>query len=451
MYRLKNPAFLEISLLVLVVILQFVWLLPNTIAIRNTCLIGGGFISLLLILFYYKPHQIQHHVPLLILLGVPIWLYIHYLWIPVDLKLQWYDLSGTWLRVTLGVLIAYSLGKILIKKPRWGLWILCSYILMAVITLILFFKSATTLHTYNFIFTGWYKTKIAGAYFMVFNCLICFGLLLAINRNNANKVWETRIFTIGLIAVIGICILNCIAFHSLIGVAVNGFMGLACALLLLFFKNKRQILFSTLLMGSIIAFLVIFILYDAKYEGKLANLKNDFVISLNIEKNKTWSRSNDVAGVPDPIDINGRTVNLSTYERTSWLIKGSQLIIEHPLGTGFSWSAFKYYMTKQYPGSTVEKTHSAWLDFALGVGLPGLFLTWSTIFLILKKAFRQLKSPNHGAHSWIIIFVVIGISLFWVVGEVSEREFIEHFFFVLALSASYLGFRDYPSSLMKAQ
>lgn len=193
-------------------------------------------------------------------------------------------------------------------------------------------------------------------------------------------------------------------------------------------------------MGSVVALLVIFIQYDAKYEGKLANLKNDFLISLNIEKNKTWSRSNDVAGVPDPIDKNGRTVNLSTYERTSWLIKGSQLLTENPFGTGFSWSAFKYYMAKQYPGSTVEKTHSAWLDFALGVGLPGLFLTWSAVFLILKKAFRQLKSPNNNEDSWVIIFVVIGISLIWVVGEVSEREFIEHFFFVLALSVSYLGF-----------
>jgi len=231
---------------------------------------------------------------------------------------------------------------------------------------------------------------------------------------------------------------------------VNGFMGLAFALLLLFFNNKRQILFSTLLMGSIIALLMIFIQYDTKYEGKLANLKNDFVISLNIEKNKTWSRSNDVVGIPDPIDINGRTINLSTYERTSWLIKGSQLIIEHPLGTGFSWSAFKYYMTKQYPGSTVEKTHSAWLDFALGVGLPGLFLTWSAIFLILKKAFKQLKAPHTFSNTWIVIFVVIGMSLLWVVGEVSEREFIEHFFFVLALSASYLVFSDYPSSSMKA-
>jgi hypothetical protein len=219
-------------------------------------------------------------------------------------------------------------------------------------------------------------------------------------------------------------------------------MAAFCALRLLFFKYKRTKFLPVLLIGSITSLLLIFIQYDAKYEGKLANLKNDFMISLNIEKNKTWTRSNDVNGIADPININGRTINMSTYERTSWFIKGSQLLIEHPLGTGFTWSAFKYYMTKQYPGSIVEKTHSAWLDFALGAGLPGLILTWSAIFIITKKALRQLKSSDSGEYSWIILMILIGMSLLWIPGEVSEREFIEHFFFFIAVSASYLGFKD---------
>ena len=124
MYHFKNPTYLKISLLVLVVILQFIWPLPNMIAIRNTCLIGGGFISLFLILFYFKPQHVNHHLPLLTLFSVPIWLYLHYLWVPVDLKLQWYDLSRTWLRVTLGILITYSLGKVFVNKPIWGNWAL---------------------------------------------------------------------------------------------------------------------------------------------------------------------------------------------------------------------------------------------------------------------------------------------------------------------------------------
>jgi hypothetical protein len=132
-------------------------------------------------------------------------------------------------------------------------------------------------------------------------------------------------------------------------------------------------------------------------------------MSLDINKNKAWIKTVEASKIALPIDKNGRVINGGTYERTSGLIKGSQLLIEHPLGTGFTWSAFKYYMTKQYPGSTVEKTHSAWLDFGLGVGLPGLFLTWSAIFLILKKAFKQLKAPLTFSNAWIVIFVVIGM------------------------------------------
>jgi hypothetical protein len=104
-----------------------------------------------------------------------------------------------------------------------------------------------------------------------------------------------------------------------------------------------------------------------------------------------------------------------------------------------------------FPDSQIEKTHSGWLDFALGVGFPGLLLTWAAIVLTLKKAIKELKGPTLNLSNWIVIFILIGMSLLWLVGEVCEREFIEHFFFVLALSTSYLGFRDSPSSSMKAQ
>ena len=440
MHRLKNPTFLEISLLVLVVILQFIWPLPHTIAIRNFCLIGGGFISLLLILFYYKPHQINHHVPLMILLGVPIWLYFHYLWIPVDLKLQWYDLSGTWLRVTLGILIAYSLGRIFIDQPRWAKWILFPYLLLAIIATILYAETAIQLHKFVVQgFTGIFKTKISGAYFMVFTCLISYGLILTLNSNSHHKQTSRgRFLTFCVIICICLSFTNCLLIQSLIGVAVCTLMGLTCVLFILF-KNKNAKLLALMLLTSLLALFVLFINYDAKYEGKLANLKNDTLISLDINKNKAWTKTLEASNIPLPKDQIGRVINGSTYERTSWLIKGSQLLIDHPLGTGFSWSAFKYYMTAEFPGSQAEKTHSGWLDFALGVGFPGLLLTWVAIVLTLKKAIRELKGPTPNSSAWIVIFILIGISLLWLVGEVCEREFIEHFFFMIALSASYFG------------
>jgi hypothetical protein len=57
----------------------------------------------------------------------------------------------------------------------------------------------------------------------------------------------------------------------------------------------------------------------------------------------------------------------------------------------------------------------------------------------LKQAFGELKTPYKDSHSFVIIFFLMGMFLFWLFGEVSEREFIEHFFFFIALSSSYLS------------
>jgi len=358
----------------------------------------------------------------------------------VDLKLQWYDLSGTWLRVTLGILIAYSLGKILFKNPRWAKWIFFPYLLLAIISAILYAETSIQLHKLVVLnFTGLFKTKISGAYFMVFTCLISYGLILTLNSNIHNKQTSRgKFLTFCVIICICLSFAICLFIQSLIGVSVCTLMGLVCVLCILF-KNKNAKFLALILLTSLFTLFVLFIQYDAKYEGKLANLKNDVLISLDINKNKNWTKTIESSNLPIPKDQNGRVINGTTYSRVSWIMVGTQLLIEHPFGTGFSWSAFKYYILLAFPDSQVEKTHSGWLDFALGVGIPGLLLTWTAIVLTLKKAIQELKGPTHNLSNWIVIFILIGMSLLWVVGEVCEREFIEHFFFMIALSASYLG------------
>jgi O-antigen ligase len=156
--------------------------------------------------------------------------------------------------------------------------------------------------------------------------------------------------------------------------------------------------------------------------------------------------------VPDPVDSKGRTINGSTYERVSWFIKGVQLIQENPLGNGISHLAFGHYMRSENPKSMAVMTHSAWIDFTLGLGLPGLLLVWAAILgLILRSInLNRGSSPNHldvSCHSSmakelvssIAIWLVLGMFFFWIVGEVSEREYIEHYFFLIALFAMGLA------------
>jgi len=108
-------------------------------------------------------------------------------------------------------------------------------------------------------------------------------------------------------------------------------------------------------------------------------------------------------------------------------------------------------------------THSAWIDYTLGVGLPGLFLTWLAILGCLQIYQRSLKTRNslqkidpdlnksfnlriNNVSSYPLIngqlidycgfWLIFGIAFYWLVGEVSEREYIEHYFFLITFTAS---------------
>jgi hypothetical protein len=437
----KIKSSLEVALLILVVILQIVWPLPSTIAMRNFCLIGGAFLSLLLILFFREKTILSFNIPTILIASIPFWLFIHYVFLQTDLKRQWYDLSGTWLRVSCGILVSISLGQILFLKPNKARWIYFTYVLMGLLSILFFVRASSLQH--NIVvpgFTSFFKTKISVAYFTVFTCLMTCGLFLT-TKNDSQKGRLFKPFTVYFL-VTTVCLVVCISVQSLIGVLFCIFTILTTGCFMVvksnYLSKARISLIPFLLIFLTVCAFVAFYQYDKKYEGKLSHLKNDIVLSYDIDKNLTWSRSNSVANLPDPVNSDGRTVNVSTYERVSWMRKGIRILVANPLGAGFSWSAFRYYMTKEYPGTTVDKTHSGWLDFAIGVGFPGLFLAWASIIMISRQAILLLKGPFENSHQLIVLYVLLGMSLLWFVAEVCEREFIEHFFFFISLSASYV-------------
>jgi hypothetical protein len=120
-------------------------------------------------------------------------------------------------------------------------------------------------------------------------------------------------------------------------------------------------------------------------------------------------------------------------------------------------------MRDAYPNSKALMTHSGWIDFALGVGLPGLFLTWLAILVCLQNCQRSLKTRYflqkidqdskksfnlkiNNSSSYPLIngqllnccgfWLILGIAFYWIVGEVSEREYIENYFFLITFIAS---------------
>ena len=292
-----------------------------------------------------------------------------------------------------------------------------------------------------------FKYKSALVYFLMFPCLLAYGLLhYCLLTRDATMKGGFRTLILGFVAAVlaAICWTDFIAAHALNGVLAAAFMG---ALLLLIYlirsflisRGKRLthwlLLAMTLLV--IVSSSTLFWRYDQKYEQKLGNLLGDMKIAAQIEINQHWKRDPAYQGPSTPNDPNGRPVNGSTYERTAWFVKGVEILAEHPLGTGFSQLAVRYFMLQENPNFMLYKTHSGWLDYALGVGLPGLLLTWLAIGLVIYQSSkmarrRVLNTPSALSSLWILG----GIWVLWWPTEVSEREFIEYLFFIIALLGS---------------
>jgi len=429
------------------VILLLVWPIEGTIAARNIALVLGCLTSLLWIFFYRL--QLRHvaYLPQLCLLAVPLWLWAHYFLLPTDTEAQLYDLQGTWLRVILGVAMATGLGLMISSRMHYQFWLWAAMIALVVAALGMYLNSVLTAG--HFLIPGFramFKYKSAVVYFLMWPCMLAYALLhikfIEIHKNKPFSWFD--VFSNFLL--LGTCWTMFIVAQALNGVLISGLMGALLIALFLkhFFINRgASNLRKWVLLLMFLSFLAIALLtfwnYDRSHERKLANFFNDARIASQIDKHDAWQRDPAVIQPYTPSNELGRPLNGSTYERVAWFTKGIQLLAAHPEGAGFSHRAFRYFMHKENTQFNVSNTHSGWLDFALGVGIPGLMLTWIAIGLVMRRALLNITSKYSNQTremALITLWMLVGIWFLWWPTEVSEREFIEYFYFMIALLAA---------------
>jgi len=429
-------------------VLVLIWPLSGTIAARNIALVLGCLTSLAWVYCTRPRINIQMALPILCLLAVPAWLWIHYFFLPTDPAAQLYDLKGTWLRVILAVIMASGLGLMVARRPKLINVIWLSMATLALITLGQFLREVWQTHQWvmnDFRFP--FKYKSAVVYFLMYPCLLAYATLhYCLLGEHLRATQKSEKLGLGLTAsaLAAICWTDFIAAHALNGVLVAGFMGMILLIFCLingFRASKSKAPSYWFLLITVFIVLLtsstLFWQYDQKYEHKLGNLVGDIQVSVQVNQYPQWRRDPQYAGPRNPSDEKGRVVNESTYERTAWFVKGVQLLRDHPWGAGFSHLAFRYFMLLENPSLALYKTHSGWMDYALGLGLPGLLLTWLAMGLIGWRSFRAvsqkaINTPLALASIWILG----GIWVLWWPTEVSEREFIEYFFFMIALLGS---------------
>jgi hypothetical protein len=111
-----------------------------------------------------------------------------------------------------------------------------------------------------------------------------------------------------------------------------------------------------------------------------------------------------------PLTPSGADIDDSAYLRAAWAHKAVQAIGEHPLGLGFGRDGFGRAVERKYAFPGMVSSHSGWLDFALGAGLPGLALLLITAGLAILGGWKQFQEHDDGV-GLMFCFLISGYLL----------------------------------------
>jgi len=450
------PKKTHISIVVVSAILIAIWPLPNTIAIRQIVLVIGLGLSLPVIRQYERIFLEKYAWPLWIFALSFIWVFIHLLFFSTNIDEQWHEFKGDWLRSLIAAVVGLGLGLVLSnpkqrnsKSNTKTIELIFFAGLSGTVTIFFFryvyeiFSTAQWIHT-NFFMTP-FKSKtpivIFGGIFLPF----AFIKILEVLSGNEKSYWLPLAFLAVLLTL----------FANYFANTKNGFLILIFAssifILNLIEKTRIRQQANSLFWPLIILLSLIILIGIKKHIDSNPGWKmlwSDIKISLDIDHHENWK--NRVL-YPLPINDHGVVVDGSTYERVAWAKAGVELIKENPLGYGLIHHSFGALAIKKWTnfykpdGKTRGATHSGWLDFTLGLGLPGLLLVATPLCTSFWRSFHR-KSLWNSYIAWTVPIIVFAYSI----TEVSSDHFIELLFFMTALFVGMTLTPNYkPSSCFK--
>lgn len=106
-----------------------------------------------------------------------------------------------------------------------------------------------------------------------------------------------------------------------------------------------------------------------------------------------WLTGSPTSLPPTP---SGAPLEESAYMRAAWARQAVDFITEYPLGIGFAHDAFGHALALKHGVSGWGSSHSGWLDFALGAGIPGLVLLLFTAALAVRGGWKQFRWDRDG-------------------------------------------------------
>lgn len=439
---------LVITLCALFAVLWGVWILPNTVFIRHFCLIAGALIGLYIIWPRRALLLTKAAIPIWLICLLLVWVTIHLFFIGHDYDRQLEEYTKIWKKIALSIPFAFGLGLALgsqlsNSKNTQKYWAII-YLGFLLPMIIYFVKWIAALYLPRYGYTipqflilspdalgnPWAIPRA----FYVFFCLPALAIALG---QMICSIQARQFQLISSIVYLFAIPLTLIIFHiegDRLGIAY----GLILIVAAIFFGflpmlRRRQISWKV---GVILLILILLSGYIAtkaiQSNPHWKSLIADAKIAVQVDRFDHWKNRNKGY----PLNELGKTVSPSNYERIAWAITGPRLLIEEPLGYGLISLSFLTLGKERWPDSDLSWTHSAWLDFALGYGLPGLFLLVGSALLVWRNS-RCIDYPWRLLGAWAIP----SACMVMLAKEVSSEAIINALIFLIMLMAAITIFK----------
>ncbi len=411
---MKRTASLYYALTFLLFALMFVWPLGHTIALR-LMLFSGALLCVGLLVHAEGRRTVATDdtyvkVAAFLWLALAVWILLGALTFASDPAKVLVELRGQWLRGGLAGLLGFMTAALVLRgrspiaPPLMFSLIVAPMFLQTLIqagySLWLWWGSGALPFDQTLFVQG--KAKVS---YLTNTALaiLCAELMARITFRRSFLPLGSR-FLAALIPLLLLCLYLLGVRNGVFGAV---FLFLSCMVLYAVSQRKRirgAVLALTLAAG--IAAVASFVWVAEKADIRWQNFAQTVPIAWDTQTHRAWLNQDKY---PYPQLADGRIVDISAYERIAWFKEGALLLKEHPLGFGYSRTAFSDGLAAKYPGEVLlgKHSHSGLLDFALGTGIPGLLLWFALIACFVAIGWRGFFRYHHPA-GLALLFVVMG-------------------------------------------
>ena len=412
--------------------LLLIWVIPNTIALRHLLLVTACISAIGLIRYHWAKLRLVNSsfLPLFCILGLFVWVLIHYTFFSLNPELELSEIKGLWIRALLGAVAAVGLGIAIVRHARLRLYFYVALFLTPAINVLAYCWASYLNHGLvkpnEFVF--FLFAKIETAYFGAIAAAIATGNLIHLMAGKIDKSKTLQIFW----WVLGLAL---VLVSALVSSTKNG---IAISLGLCVFLAVVVVINSILHQGgsrtlSAIILAVILLLSVGVWEGHKSSayrgwdtVFQDAALGLDVDGNKQWQKGEGT--VPMPLNSLGKPAAINTYTRFAYAAVGIRLIAKYPMGYGsINHSFWGLQNIDQIPHEGDRQVHSGWIDFGLAFGIPGLLLVFSSII------YFGLKSKSSIAFPWVM--VCVALIPFGVIAEITYKQYFEAIIFFLSLAS----------------